>query len=130
MMGSLGWRLFFAAMLLSGLFAALVPEGETVSESWQAEVAMAEEVPYLIGTNKTVLVEDPAFKSCAVSGDFAMIDHNAVEVATSTFDMTKVAEFHGLHTDKNALAAKEKGVDGGFVYHLLCFSGGRLTPTT
>ena len=61
----------------------------------------------------------------------AEVGQLAVGEGTLTSDLTEGAVHHGLHTDKNALAAKEKGADEGFVfYHLLCFPGGRLTPTT
>ena len=60
----------------------------------------------------------------------AEVGQPAVVEGTLTFDLTGVAGYHPLHTDKNALAAEEKGAGEGFVYHLLCFSGGWLTPST
>jgi len=118
MFGSMGWRLFFAAMLLIGVFMALRPEGKTVPAGTQSDVvAVGMEDPYLIGTNKPAQVDTPGiFKSLAESGDFATVGQFTVEKALFTSDITEVAEFHVANTDKTTLAIRDARA-----YHLLTF---------
>ncbi len=121
MLGSLGWRVFFAAMLLMGVFAVLRAEGDTVSESAPDVVAMQEVTPSA-SVAESVQVDNPVYVEVAFKVAAAEIDQLALDEAILTFDMTKAAESYVAYTDTSTVA-----INQARAFHMLTFQG-RFNP--
>lgn len=121
MLGSLGWRVFFAAMLLMGIFAVLRAEGDTVSASAPNVVAMQGVTPSA-SVAENVQVDIPVYAEAAFKVAAAEVDQLALDEATLTFDMTKAAESYVAYTDTSTVANNQARA-----FHMLTFQG-RFSP--
>lgn len=117
MLGSLGWRVFFAAMLLMGVFAVLRAEGDTVSASTPDVVAMQGVTPSA-SVAGNVHIDSLAFYAEANADISATVGQATVGKARSPCDITGAADFHSLHTDRLSLAPTYERA-----FHMLKFQG-------
>lgn len=117
MLGSPGWRVFFAAMLLMGVFAVLRAEGATVSASAPDMVVMQGVLPSA-SVAEDVQAERPAcFWSHVENGRHAEVGQAIVGKATASLHW-EAADYHTLRTDRLSLAPISERA-----FHMLKFQG-------
>lgn len=135
MLGSLGWRLFVAAMLIAGIFAVLQPEGEGVSVNDNEDVmAMVEVSPSAI-VAVNVQVDNPvSYEVAHISAMELTVDHISLDFAERPIANGFIRSVHRYPQIRNmknryavdataATAATADATNRDGWYPMLCFQG-------
>lgn len=107
MLGKLGWRLFVAAMLLLGVFAVLIPEGDKTFGGAQDVVAVCDLGGVVVIPSCATVANPALLQSYAESRDCAGISQTILEKAPLTHDLTCAAEIQVANQDKIKRAAND-----------------------
>lgn len=118
-MRSLGWRVFFAGMLLLGVLTVLEPAGEKAHESNAVNITAVEGVAPS-ATVPCIQVDNPhSYEVAHISAMELAANRTHVDKAADPFDVSKGTTYHEQRTDNESQASKPDRA-----FHMLKFQEG------